>query len=138
MPTEAGDEQGTPAIDFQDLTQQARLQRPATLQAHEIAGSYDAEEAGGVAEQERWHAHNKGIAEYYELRKRWSRCLKCLLILLVVFQCFLVLAVGFKWMDFGQYQAFLKIQAGVYFVQIVSLCVIVIRFLFNPPVAPKP
>lgn len=93
-------------------------------------------------EQEEWRSqearrasqiHNNGLNEYYALRVRWSHCLKFLLIVLVMFQCFLVAAVGRNWMDFTKYQSFLKIQATVYFLQVVGMCLIVVRYLFKDP-----
>ena len=96
-------------------------------------GRFDGTEAQARELQKQLEAHTRGLNEYYDLRKEWSGCLKKLLIILVVFQCILVLLVGCKWLDFIHYQMFLKIQATDYFLQIVGMCYVVVKYLFKDP-----
>jgi hypothetical protein len=129
--------QATPAADYTKLKRVVESQRGSEdigasgeLQSA-LSIAFDREESLSREAIREAKILNRGLDEYYNLRKEWSHCLKWLLGFLIVFQCFVVIAVGFKWMDFSKHQDFLKIQASGYFAQIVGLCYVVVKYLFQ-------
>lgn len=84
-----------------------------------------------------WEAEAKaaevtGRREYFGLRKVWSWGLLTALSVTIVFQIFLGVSVGLKWLNFDGYRAFLYLIASENFAQIVGLCIFVVKFLFPP------
>ncbi len=84
---------------------------------------------GSIAAQLDIHTH--GLYDYYKLRVIWAQALLAILAFLVLLQSLFVLAVGLGWVRLETDQWFFRLQAGVYFAQIVSLCLIVVRSLFR-------
>lgn len=76
-------------------------------------------------------AHSQGLEEFYGMRKGWSRFLMVSLAVLIVFQCLMMVSIGRNWLVFSNYKTLLNIQAVEYFGQIVAMCFIIVKFLFN-------
>ena len=86
-----------------------------------------------------WRARIRGLEDFYDLRRRWSRSLVKILWTLIALQAVLLGAVGLGLLQFADYKPFLAAQAGVYFLQIAGMCLVVVKFLFHdPPAATSP
>lgn len=75
--------------------------------------------------------HLQGISDFYRSRRQWSGFLIGCIAVSLLFQMVLTFLVGFKILDFTQYQWFLPIVASENFVQIVGLAIIVLKWLFS-------
>ena len=71
-----------------------------------------------------------GRSDYFRLRKTWSRALICFLAVMISFQIGLTIAIGRKWLSFMEYQYVLGLIVGENFLQVVSMCIMVVAFLF--------
>jgi hypothetical protein len=67
---------------------------------------------------------------FYELRNLWGFLLALLLAASVAFQFWLAYQIGTGQLRFEGYETFLNIIAGESFVQVVGLCIVVVRCLF--------
>jgi hypothetical protein len=97
----------------------------------DVAQELDALKENAVIERAR--IENWGTKEKYDLRNYWSWVLTVLLVGLVIFQGILVKRIGTGAWKFVGYETFLDAQAGVYFMQIVGMCYVVLKYLFNDP-----
>lgn len=73
---------------------------------------------------------NAALQEKFKMRRVWAKWLLGALCFLIGFQCVLVVSVGAGWLFFSDF-GYLKIQATVYFAEIVGMCAIIVRFLFH-------
>lgn len=67
---------------------------------------------------------------FYWLRNTWGMLLALLLTASVVFQFWLAYQIGTGQLRFTGYEMFLNIIAGESFVQVVGLCIVVVKCLF--------
>src|SRR5690606_6326084 len=74
--------------------------------------------------------HRIGEAEYYKLRNRWSWFIFIFISFMLLFQLFIMLALGYGWADFKEYQTILHMVMGQNFAQIIGMGIIVAKFLF--------
>jgi hypothetical protein len=74
--------------------------------------------------------HRRGEEEYYTLRNKWSWFIFGFVAFMLLFQLFVIVAIGYKWVDFTQYQTFLHLVIGENFAQIIGMGIIVAKFLF--------
>jgi hypothetical protein len=72
----------------------------------------------------------QGRREYFGLRKSWSAFLMRTLFVLVGFQIALVLAVGSGRLDFQPYHDVLDLVIGTTVLQVIGMCVVVVKFVF--------
>jgi len=81
--------------------------------------------------------NRQGKKDYYDLRKHWSLFLFIFLFLSTIFQITLTLLLGYGYISFVDNKVFLYMVIGENFLQIVGMCLIVVRFLF-PSNQPTP
>lgn len=72
----------------------------------------------------------EGRREYFDLRKTWSVFLMRALFILLAFQLALVIFVGKGWLNFQPYRDVLDLVIGTTFLQVIGMCVVVVKFLF--------
>ncbi|MBD3281190.1 hypothetical protein GF391_00400 [Candidatus Uhrbacteria bacterium] len=75
-------------------------------------------------------AHVSGFERYYKLRDRWSLYLVIFISIMIAFQVLLTALIGFKVLNFLDYQYFLYVVIGENFAQIIAMGFIVVKFLF--------
>lgn len=80
-------------------------------------------------------AHVSGYERYYSLRDRWSLYLVIFISVMIAFQILLTALIGFKVLNFLDYQYFLYVVIGENFAQIIAMGFIVVKFLF--PATPE-
>jgi len=81
--------------------------------------------------QQAEYAHLAGLVDHYRHKGRWSWFLIVLLLLMVVFQCFLLWKVGLGHWDFTKYEWLLPILLVQNLGQIISLAFVVVKSLFK-------
>lgn len=77
--------------------------------------------------------HRVGEEEYYKLRNKWSWFIFSFVSFMLLFQLFVVCAIGYQWVNFKEYQTFLHLVIGQNFAQIIGMGIIVAKFLFPKP-----
>ncbi|MFN7161078.1 MAG: hypothetical protein ACK4NC_05765 [Candidatus Gracilibacteria bacterium] len=75
-------------------------------------------------------AERKGREEYFKLRNKWSIYLVIALYAMILFQFVITFFIGFGIIDFTAYPTFISLVIGENFLQIVGMCLIVVKFLF--------
>lgn len=99
----------------------------------------DQRQAVSAQELKERETNRVGKEEYYKLRNKWSWFICTFVAFMLLFQLFMVCAIGFKWVDFKDYQTFLHLVIGQNFAQIIGMGIIVAKFLFpNTPSNDKP
>lgn len=108
---------------------------PATV-ARQDQASLRAASLREQAEIKRIDVEREGLQKYYLLRTHWSWFAFFLLLIMILFQGWIVVGVGLKWFDFSKYDSLIKLVVGENFLQIVGISLIVVKFLF--PNTPMP
>lgn len=88
------------------------------------------DELNKKVELETKKSHLDAAKDYYKLRKDWSSFLMTVLALLVIFQITLTLFVGVGFFNFVNNQWFINSIVAETFLQIVGMCIIVVKFLY--------
>lgn len=81
-------------------------------------------------ELNREFVETQALSDYYDLRKRWSNVLIGFVSVMLLFQMYLTIAIGKGWLVFKDYQYLISLIVGENFLQIVSMCIMVVAFLF--------
>lgn len=114
-----------------EFDQLKRLVGSEEAQSNEIIEDIDDQrQATSAQELKERETHRIGEEEYYKLRNKWSWFIFGFVTFMLLFQLFLVCFIGFKWVDFRDYQTFLHLVIGQNFAQIIGMGVIVAKFLF--------
>lgn len=75
--------------------------------------------------------HLEGLQSFYQSRKVWSWFLIGAISLSLVFQFVITILVGANALVFTQYKWFLPLVVSENFIQVISLALIVVRWLFS-------
>lgn len=75
----------------------------------------------------------RGLSEFYDLRKKWSRWIIIWISVLILFNGALAVAVGREILDFKEYQWFISAVTVETFLQIVGMGYVAVKFLFSEP-----
>lgn len=74
---------------------------------------------------------NKGLEEFFTLRRKWSKWIIIWITALIAFSIVLTVAVGFGLLNFLSYQWFITSVTVETFLQIVGMGYIAVKFLFS-------
>lgn len=74
---------------------------------------------------------NRGRHDYFGLRKNWSWFLMGAMAAMILFQMGLTIAIGKGCLDFEKYSVLISLVVGENFLQIIGMCIIVVKFLFK-------
>ena len=72
-----------------------------------------------------------GRRRYFELRDTWSSWIIKWITTLIAFNSFVTVAVGFKWLDYSDYEWFITAVLVQTFLQIVGLGAVAVAYLFK-------
>lgn len=73
-----------------------------------------------------------GLKQFFEQRQRWSFWLIFWICSIIAFQIGLTVAIGLGSLDFAGYDWFLPLVVAQNFVQVISMALIVVKFLHRP------
>lgn len=79
---------------------------------------------------------NRGLGEYFDLRKTWSKQIKIILWITTIFIIGMTVAIGLGHLNFDNYPYLPHSIIAGFFGEIVGICFIVAKFLF-PNNVPK-
>lgn len=74
---------------------------------------------------------NEGKESFYVLRTCWSRCIIVWISLLIIFNIFLTILIGFNWLNYKDYKWFVNSITFETFLQVVGLGYVAAHFLFS-------
>ena len=77
--------------------------------------------------------HIDGVRKFYNMRTKWSWFLLGCIAALLLFHIGLTIGIGVGVLDFSKYQWFLPLVIVENFAQIITLAVVVVKFLFSEP-----
>lgn len=72
-----------------------------------------------------------GRKKYFDLRDTWSKWIIRWITGLIIFNSIITIAVGFGWLDYGDYEWFITAVLIQTFLQIVGLGTLAVAYLFN-------
>lgn len=87
--------------------------------------------SAGLLAAKREEIEQKGLREYYDLRKIWSNWIIGWICFLILFHAGLTIAVGLKSLDFVNFEWFVTAVTVETFLQVVGMGLIAVKFLFS-------
>lgn len=125
-PAAAADQETVETTDASEASRSELLDEVVPVPSPETE-----EDVDRTSRREQTKIRTAGLAQFFGLRVTWSRWLIGWISVLILFQIVLTFAVGLGAVNFTGYDTFLGLTVGQNLVQVISLAIIVVRFLHS-------